>query len=182
MARLSDVPRVLKHVGPFAFVRRVAHQVGEDNLLTWAAAMAYSWLFALFPFLIFLLSLLPLLPDRVRIWIVDQVDTSIETQLPGPAGDTVSQTLRPMLGVSDKPPTFKDFLTGQDDDGDEFTVEGRMIAEGDETITFFSDAFGRRTFDRANVTVTTKEQRLEEWNRTVGSRQVQSWTGLFSFG
>ncbi|MEM8873940.1 MAG: YihY/virulence factor BrkB family protein [Planctomycetota bacterium] len=98
MARLSDVPRVIKHVGPISFARRIAHQIGDDNLLTWAAAMAYSWLFALFPFLIFLLTLVPLLPGSVRGPIVDRVESFVEEQLPGPAGDTVRQTLLPLLG------------------------------------------------------------------------------------
>ena len=39
------------------------NQTWNDNLLVWGAALAYSWLFALFPFLIFCLSLVPLLPD-----------------------------------------------------------------------------------------------------------------------
>ena len=51
MPRLSDVPRVAKSVGVVAFAKRVWAQVTEDNLFTWAAALAYSWLFAVFPFL-----------------------------------------------------------------------------------------------------------------------------------
>ncbi len=66
MARLRDIPHVAKTVGPWTFLKRVYNQTYEDNLLVWAAALAYSWLFALFPFLIFCLSLIPLLPDRVK--------------------------------------------------------------------------------------------------------------------
>ena len=65
MARLSDVPRVVRSVGWIAFGRRVWDEVNKDNLLTWASALAYSWLFAIFPFFIFLLSLVPYLPNRV---------------------------------------------------------------------------------------------------------------------
>lgn len=66
MARLSDVPRVMASVGALGFAKRVWTQVSEDNLFAWAAALAYSWLFAVFPFMIFLLSLLPYLPDNTK--------------------------------------------------------------------------------------------------------------------
>lgn len=55
----------MSHVGPWTFLKRIYLQSQEDNLLSWAAALAYSWLFALFPFLIFCLSLVPLLPDQM---------------------------------------------------------------------------------------------------------------------
>lgn len=66
MARLRDIPHVVKTVGPWTFAKRVYNQTWEDNLLVWAAALAYSWLFALFPFLIFCLSLIPFMPDRLK--------------------------------------------------------------------------------------------------------------------
>jgi membrane protein len=65
MARLSDVPVVLRRVGFFTFVRRVWNEMNDDSLYTWGAALAYSWLFAIFPFLIFLLTLIPYLPQPV---------------------------------------------------------------------------------------------------------------------
>ena len=65
MAKLRDISHVMSHVGPWTFLKRIYLQSQEDNLLSWAAALAYSWLFALFPFLIFCLSLVPLLPDQM---------------------------------------------------------------------------------------------------------------------
>ena len=65
MARVTDIPHVLRTVGPWTFAKRIYTQTMEDNLLVWAAALAYSWLFALFPFLIFCISLIPLLPDQI---------------------------------------------------------------------------------------------------------------------
>lgn len=62
---MRDIPHVFSHIGPWTFLKRLYHQMWEDNLLVWAAALAYSWLFALFPFLIFCLSLIPLLPAEV---------------------------------------------------------------------------------------------------------------------
>ena len=66
MARLRDIPHVARNVGPWTFAKRIYNQTMEDNLLSWAAALAYSWLFALFPLLIFCLSLVPLLPGAVK--------------------------------------------------------------------------------------------------------------------
>ena len=51
MARLRDVPTVLRSFGTWAFVRRIIQQINEDGLCIWASALAYSWLFAIFPFL-----------------------------------------------------------------------------------------------------------------------------------
>jgi len=65
MARLSDIPLVYRRVGVVTFLRRVWNEVQNDSLFTWGAALAYSWLFALFPFLLFLLTLLPHLPAKV---------------------------------------------------------------------------------------------------------------------
>lgn len=65
MARLSDVPVVLRRIGVITFVRRVWREVQEDQLFSWAASLAYAWLFAIFPFMIFLLTLIPHLPERV---------------------------------------------------------------------------------------------------------------------
>src|SRR5689334_4822280 len=53
MARLKDVPTVVRSVGALGFGKRVWQQIIEDNLFAWASALAYSWLFAVFPFLIF---------------------------------------------------------------------------------------------------------------------------------
>jgi len=64
MPRLSDVPQLVKSVGVVPFAKRVWGQVADDNLFTWAAALAYSWLFAVFPFFLFLLTLLPYLPPE----------------------------------------------------------------------------------------------------------------------
>ena len=66
MARLRDVPHVLRTVGVIGFVRRVWKQGSDDHLMTWAAALAYSWLFAVFPFFIFLMTLVPYLPPNLK--------------------------------------------------------------------------------------------------------------------
>jgi membrane protein len=66
MAHLSDIPKAVKAVGWWGLIKQIVREVGQDNLLTWAAALAYSWLFSIFPFFIFLLALLPHLPNQAK--------------------------------------------------------------------------------------------------------------------
>jgi membrane protein len=66
MASLHDIRPVLKSCGLWAFLKRVYQQINEDGIFVWASALAYSWLFSVFPFLILLLSLVPYLPDSAK--------------------------------------------------------------------------------------------------------------------
>src|SRR5688572_6543418 len=66
MARLRDVPVVIRSVGAWAFVKRIVHEILDDNLFTLAGGLAYAWLFAIFPFLVFLMNLFPLLYTRTE--------------------------------------------------------------------------------------------------------------------
>src|ERR1700730_1349641 len=93
MARLRDVPTLLKSVGPFEFARRVVRQVLDDKLFTWAAALAYSWLFALFPFMLFLLALVPYLPVRLHEKSEEFVEGALNTYLATEAAKTVRDNI-----------------------------------------------------------------------------------------
>jgi membrane protein len=66
MASLRDVGPVLRSYGTWAFAKRVVRQINEDGIFVWASALAYSWLFSVFPFLILLLSLVPYLPTSAK--------------------------------------------------------------------------------------------------------------------
>lgn len=70
--------------------RRVISEVQKDNCLTYAAALAYYFLFALFPFLIFLTALLGFLhlPG-----FMDQLTGSLAQVLPGDAMKLVQEQL-----------------------------------------------------------------------------------------
>ena len=89
MARLGDIAIVMRKVGPWTFVTRTWVQVGEDNIFVWAASLAYSWLLALFPFLIFLLTLLPYVPDQQKQQALNSIEQFLK-QLPA----ETSQLLR----------------------------------------------------------------------------------------
>jgi membrane protein len=86
MARFRDVPYVLRTVGPVTFAKRVWTQGSDDQLMTWASALAYSWLFAAFPFLIFLLTFVPNLPGKTMTTVRTEMKEMVY-QLPKNAAD-----------------------------------------------------------------------------------------------
>lgn len=100
MARLRDVSTVLKKIGPLALVRRVIQQVIEDEVTTLGAALAYGWLFAAFPFLVFLLSLVPLIPDQFKPDVQTNVIDFAKQTMPE---DVASFTQRKVTEVLQKP-------------------------------------------------------------------------------
>ena len=53
MARLKDVPKVFHSMGFMGFVKKVWTEIGNDEVFTWGSALAYAWIFAIFPFMIF---------------------------------------------------------------------------------------------------------------------------------
>jgi membrane protein len=89
MARLSDVPVIWRTIGPKEFVLRVWREMGEDDLFVWAAAMAYSWLFAIFPFLLFLLGLLPFIPSATKDTALKEIQQFVYSTMPQAAADTI---------------------------------------------------------------------------------------------
>jgi membrane protein len=97
MARLSDVPLVLRRVGPFTFAKRVVGEILDDNLLAWASSLAYSWLFAIFPFLIFLLTLIPYLPDPVIEEAKIRIPQMLQDWLPENAARTLWENIHNVL-------------------------------------------------------------------------------------
>ncbi|MBC8106082.1 MAG: YihY/virulence factor BrkB family protein [Anaerolineae bacterium] len=92
MARMREVPHVLRSIGVFTFIKRVWHQLGDDAVFTWASALAYSWLFAIFPFLIFMLSLVPLMPERFKDTVRMQVPDLINRTVPSEAAAKIILT------------------------------------------------------------------------------------------
>ncbi|HEY8665148.1 MAG TPA: YihY/virulence factor BrkB family protein [Tepidisphaeraceae bacterium] len=85
MARLIDVPVVLRQVGIRRFGLRVFNEVIDDHVLVYSAALAYSWLFAIFPFLIFLFSLIPYLPGRDHTHTLEEIEFFLRATLPDQA-------------------------------------------------------------------------------------------------
>ena len=97
MASLTDVPVVVKQIGAWTLAKRVWQQVGEDAVFTWGAALAYSWMFAIFPFLVFLLSLVPLIPDRFKPDVEQDVSALVDRTLTGDAAAVVKTQVHGVL-------------------------------------------------------------------------------------
>jgi membrane protein len=93
MARLRDVVKISRSIGLIELARRVHIQIFEDNLFTWAAALAYSWLFALFPFLLFVLALIPHLPENLRDGAQNEVRKTLVKFLPKGVSDTLRDNI-----------------------------------------------------------------------------------------
>jgi membrane protein len=91
MARLRDVPRVIGSIGVWTFVKRVYQQISEDRVFTWASALAYSWMFAIFPFVIFLLSLIPLIPPQYASQTQTYINDTIQGVFPRNTADTLER-------------------------------------------------------------------------------------------
>jgi len=87
----------MKTVGPVQFCLRVGRETLDDSVFTWAAALAYSWMFAIFPFLIFLLALLPYVPDQYKKPVQDQLNEQITYVAPSEAGNALRSTLNELL-------------------------------------------------------------------------------------
>ena len=96
MPRLRDLPRAVNATGWLPFLKKVWFEIGDDNLWTWASALAYSWLFAIFPFFLVLLSLIPTLKYEWRVEAKNQINNVIN-QLPHEAKVTVSAYIEPKL-------------------------------------------------------------------------------------
>src|SRR5689334_11557122 len=96
MARLRDLPRAIRGMGVLPFCKKVWFEIGDDNLWTWASALAYSWLFAIFPFFLVLLSLIPMLKYEWRKEAKEEINHAIN-QLPHDAKVTISKYIEPKL-------------------------------------------------------------------------------------
>ena len=98
---LRDFIVVVRRYGFVRFLKRVYDEVNSDNVFTNAAAVAYAWMFAIFPFLIFVISLFPYLPLSVRARTTDAITTLITENLTSPsAADALTQA---MTGLINKP-------------------------------------------------------------------------------
>lgn len=80
---------------PWWFVTTIVDRIQRHRTLTFAAALAYYFLFALFPFLLFLLAVVTLVPDvqGLEEWLLTQVGRVV----PAEAWDVLAATIRGVL-------------------------------------------------------------------------------------
>jgi membrane protein len=89
MARLGEVPYVIRKIGVVEFARRLLREISADGVFNMAAAVAFYWLLALFPLLIFLTSLAAILPQDTKLLLDDKITTWIYSNLAKEAADAV---------------------------------------------------------------------------------------------
>ena len=85
MARLSEIPYVLRTVGLWTFCKRIYREISDDGVFNMAAAVAYYWLLAIFPLVIFLASIATVLPVgpkealkyRITVWIYSNLTKDV---------------------------------------------------------------------------------------------------------
>ena len=94
MARLADVPVVLRTVGAWPFLKRIVREILDDNLFTLAGGLAYSWLFAIFPFIVFLLNLFPFFAIGHEDATKDGMRVFLFAALPDPAANMLWTHMR----------------------------------------------------------------------------------------
>ncbi len=103
MARVRDVPCAVRSIGPVRFVKDLCKRVADDDLTTQAAAVAYAWLFAVFPFLLFLLTLLYYIPERSKVNAKDLIANAVHHILTPDAAkvllDNLDQVFQPHGGL-----------------------------------------------------------------------------------
>ncbi len=97
MARVRDLPVAVRKVGPWRFLCNIYAQMCRNNVFVWASALAYSWLLAIFPFLIFLLTLLPYIPEEQKQQVLDSIERFL-LQLPSETAATLRVQIDDMVG------------------------------------------------------------------------------------
>jgi membrane protein len=93
MARLMDVPVVVRRIGWTELVRRVWRETLDDNLFMFAGTLAYAWLLAIFPFFIFLFNLILRLPVPTKNRTLDEGHIFLASLIPDRAADAIWQAL-----------------------------------------------------------------------------------------
>ena len=84
---------VLRRVGPLNFLRSILREINEDQITTQAAALAYSWIFSIFPFLIFLLTLVAFVPMANQQSSIATVNDFIKRSLPSQGGQAIADAI-----------------------------------------------------------------------------------------
>jgi membrane protein len=97
MARVSDVPKVIRSLGFVEFAKKVWAEVTKDDVFTWGSALAYAWIFAIFPFLIFVLTLAPYMPGKLKDKAMSSVENAAYSTVGGDAGLKVVESVNDVM-------------------------------------------------------------------------------------
>src|SRR4051812_8772681 len=99
MARLRDVPVVLRSAGAWEFFKRIVREILDDNLFTMAGGLAYTWLLAIFPFLFFLMNLFPFLVASHDVETKQGMRVFLSAAFPAPAAKMLWDHMEHQIGL-----------------------------------------------------------------------------------
>jgi len=97
MARFRDLVLIAREYGLWGFLKRLYAEINDDNVFTNAAAMAYAWMFAVFPFMIVVMTLLPYVPDQYRAEATKMTRSVLADSLTKDASDTIMEQMDKVL-------------------------------------------------------------------------------------
>jgi len=97
MAHLREFLPVIHALGIRKFAVILWNEISKDQLTTQAAAVAYAWLFAVFPFLLFLLTLFAYIPREKMATAQDYISSAVNRVLAPDAADTIVTNLNEVL-------------------------------------------------------------------------------------
>jgi membrane protein len=97
MAHLRDFLPAVRSRGPWKFIMLVVREISRDHLTTQAAAVAYAWLFALFPFILFLITLFAYIPERHKVQPESRIYDAVRTVVAHDAAETIVVNLKQVL-------------------------------------------------------------------------------------
>ncbi|MEN3294172.1 MAG: rane protein [Burkholderiales bacterium] len=90
----------LRGIGPFTVLRRAIKEFFEDDMTTYAAALAYQVLFSIFPFIIFLVALLGFLHlSSFFEWLRQQLEIIVPQQAMDQLNQVIDQLQQPRGGL-----------------------------------------------------------------------------------
>jgi membrane protein len=97
MASIKEFPKVAKKLGWSGLGKRVWCEVQNDDVFTWGSALAYAWIFAIFPFLVFMLTLAPYLPGNVKAGAETEIEAAVTRALGGDAARPIAQSVHDIM-------------------------------------------------------------------------------------
>jgi membrane protein len=97
MAAIKDVPQVVRKLGFKSFAKKVWQGVSEDGVFNWASAMAYAWVFAIFPMVLAVLTLVPYLPWQTKEKAQKTIGEAVYTSMGGEAADTIMASVEDIM-------------------------------------------------------------------------------------
>ena len=79
------------------FAKKVWAEVTKDDVFTWGSALAYAWIFAIFPFMIFLLTLAPYMPGNLKDKAMGAVENAAWSSVGGDAGQKIVDSVNEVM-------------------------------------------------------------------------------------